>query len=49
MVELTKDGDWKGREIYKCKILLNERNLRDVQRIGVLAYLKSLTEVQNGI
>jgi len=33
--------DWKEREIEKCKGLLN-RKLRDVERIGLIAYLKSL-------
>ncbi len=42
MDELTKS--WVDREIYKCNVLLKERDLRDVQKIGVKAYLKSLKE-----
>jgi hypothetical protein len=32
---------WLDREIQKCRSLLNQR-LRDVEVIGILAYLKSL-------
>jgi len=35
--------NWKQREINKCTNLLeNTFGLRDVNRIGLLAYLKSL-------
>lgn len=37
----------KYREIEKCHHLLNDKTLRDINRLSVTAYLKSLEAEKN--
>ncbi len=38
---------WRQREINKCEDLLKRGKLRDIERIGLIAYLKNLSEEEN--
>ncbi len=43
----VKMENWEKREINKCEELLKEK-LRDVQKIGIIAYIKSFGGKENG-